>query len=105
MLHCIFVSANACECLWSLLAKLPSQAPCACLQKFINTPNYAALGAEDKAARLEQGICPSFGLSGCDELLFMNFAADWDLLKPALEAAFTYDSPEHQAGGFKTILN
>lgn len=74
------------------------------MQKFIDTPNYAALGAEDKAALLEQGICPSFGLSGCDELLFMNFAADWILLKPALEAAFTYASPEHQAGGFKTIL-
>lgn len=77
----------------------------ACLQKFIHTPNYAALGAEDKAALLEKGICPSFGLSGCDELLFMNFAADWNMLRPALEAAFTYTSPEHQAGGFKTILN
>lgn len=84
---------------------LPLTAHCAYLQKFIDTPNYAALGAEDKAALLEQGICPSFGLSGCDELLFMNFAADWDLLKPALEAAFTYTSPEHEAGGFKTILN
>lgn len=75
------------------------------LQKFIDTPNYAALGAEDKAALLERGVCPSYGLKGCDELLFMNFAADWDLLKPALEVAFSYNSAEHQAGGVSTLLD
>ena len=77
----------------------------ACMQKLIYTSNYTALGAEDKAALLEQGICPSYGLRGCDELLFMNFAADWDLLKPALEVVFTYTLDEHRAGGFSTILD
>ena len=73
------------------------------LQKFIDSPNYAALVAEEKAALLERGVCPPAGLTGCDTLLFMNYAADWDLLKPALEVVFSHDFSSSEP--LRTILD
>ena len=58
------------------------------LQKYIFQPEYGALPPEEKRALLEEGFCPgSVALQDCSDLK-MNFAMDWNLLRPALETAF-----------------
>ena len=54
---------------------------------FMFQPDYASLPAQERQALLEGGVCPaSAQLQGCDDMK-MNFAVDWDLLKPALSEA------------------
>ena len=60
---------------------------CVDMQMYIFQPEYASLSVEEKAALLEQGICPaSVALPGCD-VMRLNFAMDWQLLKPVLVGA------------------
>ncbi|DBA92084.1 TPA: hypothetical protein ACH3X1_015814 [Trebouxia sp. C0004] len=57
-------------------------------ERYVFQPEYGSLPADEKRALLEEGICPtSTQLQGCDDLK-MNFAIDWNLLRPALSMAF-----------------
>ena len=58
------------------------------LQRYIFQSEYEALPSEEKRALLEEGLCPgSAVLQDCNDLK-MNFAIDWNLLRPALDIAF-----------------
>ncbi|KAA6423379.1 MAG: hypothetical protein FRX49_06831 [Trebouxia sp. A1-2] len=57
-------------------------------ERYVFQPQYGLLPADEKRALLEEGICPSSSqLQGCEDLK-MNFAIDWNLLRPALSMAF-----------------
>lgn len=58
-----------------------------CLQNYIFQREYARLSAEAKLDLLETGICPiAANLQDCNDMK-MNYAIDWNLLKPALTQA------------------
>ena len=65
------------------------------LQRYIFQPEYVSLPADEKLALLEEGICPgSTQLQDCSDLK-MNFAIDWNLLRPALKMAFLDMQEKH----------
>ena len=65
------------------------------VQRYIFQPGYSSLSAEERQALLEQGRCPTtVRLQGCDDL-HMNFAIDWNLLRPALQLAFDDMQAKH----------
>ena len=65
------------------------------LQRFVFSPEYAGLPADQKALLLETGLCPPGGLPGCDDMK-LNFAVDWTLLAPAMTIAFGDMSSKHK---------
>lgn len=58
-------------------------------------PEYDLLSPEEKRALLEEGFCPgSAALQDCKDIK-MNFAIDWNLLRPALNIAFNGTHQQH----------
>lgn len=65
------------------------------LQKYVFQPEYGPLPPEEKRALLEEGLCPrSAVLQDCREIK-MNFALDWNLLRPALHIALNGTRQQH----------
>ena len=59
-------------------------------------PEYGPLPPEEKRALLEEGVCPgSAVLQDCKDIK-MNFAIDWNLLRPALNIALNGTLPQYR---------
>lgn len=64
-------------------------------EKYVFQPGFADLAPEAKTDLLEKGICPeNAALQDCNDMK-MNFAIDWNELKPALLMAVQDMQPQH----------